>query len=786
MKKLLFLVLACLVAGFSFAQIKAEQALQAFGDKYPTERIFLQYDKENYIAGETIYFKTYVFSDFGLSDLSTNLYVEFYDQQKQLLDKMILPLIMGTGNGTLKLKENMPEGIYHIRAYTLWSLNFGSELPYLRSIPVYNPASATRLISKPVQWAAYAFPESGNLLEGVAHKVAVRLFTKTHLPDSWQAVLMKQGSTQALLNFSSQNGEVGAFHLIPEASAIYQVHVKDNLGNQQTINLPAVLKSGVTMQVAQVKEEITCQIIFKGLPPENRSYKLIGQMSNGLVYQAKITRKDSVVIARIPMNQLATGILHLTLIDEKEKAVAERLFFVRAENAISVSVQTDTLSLEKRGLNSFSFSVDTNSIESYTAFVTDISTDLPKENLQSAIALKDISFPVNKPASYFSDANHSEALDALMMTEKWRWFQWQTLTVTKLPEPRYQPDNYLSYTGTVFLGRKMQLNKALNLIFKLEDSTIIFTEARTDSTASFHIEGAQFLDTATIYYQLDSKRPAANAIKALFESNNTFQRLHEELPNPAYTVVPRKPKDSVPAFLQRQLQAYFNQAKVDKRYKQLQEVIVKSKIKSATEALNKKLSSSAFRSADERVFDFSDPRTNVGGYNNVIDWARVRIPGLGMLPRYRGGAISIYVDEMIADISYASMISINDVAMVKFVSNPGGLMTGNGALLIYTKRGGGQTVLFRGMPSAKLAGYRKPLPYPLVDHTAELYKSIDNDTRQVLYWTPQLVPDSAGQVRIRFYNNDITTQFRIIVMGISKEGRMIYFEQAVPSRKPEL
>ena len=580
--------------------------------------------------------------------------------------------------------------------------------------------------------------------------------------------------------FSSYNKEIGAFEFIPEAGKSYEIQVTDNLGNQQKVLLAASKPFGALLQVHRQGNNIICNLKFKNISSLTKPYQLIGQMHNQVIYHALVKRSDSIITARIPVSKLVNGILHITLFDEKQNAIAERLFFVEAEPRATVALETEKISFEKRGLNIYSFPVDSSTFGTYSVLITDIDAPVMTPHFWTSFLLSnDISFTISEPSWYFDEKSHnrSEALDALLISDKWRWFNWQNLMNNRLPEIKFQPDNYLSYTGTVFLGKKMQLNKPINLIFR-HDSTVQISQAQTDSTASFTLKGMEFMDKATLYYQLDSKRAGAKAIKILFEENNKFQSWNGSLPESAFTLVQRKSSDSIPYSIRRNLQALNNQNKIDKRYLQLNEVIVRSKLKSAKEELNKKLSSAAFRSMDERVYDFTDPGQYRGGSMNVLDWARGHVSGMATFPMYRNSLISLYVDEMQSDQSYVRMIPLSDIALVKFQSNT--MMLGGGAaLLIYTKRGDGGSPLFNGLPNSVLKGYRRAVPFPIVDYTHDFYKSIENDTREVLYWNTNMNADSTGKMKIRFYNNDITKKYRVVIIGFTEDGKPLYTEKII-------
>lgn len=118
-KKILFKLIPLLFLGsvkVFHAQDKAETALQKFGENYPQEKIHLILNKDHYVAGEHLWFKSFVFDGYNRSDISTSLFVELYDSSKKLLDKKMIPLLKGEGSGSFSLAATLKEDVYFIRA----------------------------------------------------------------------------------------------------------------------------------------------------------------------------------------------------------------------------------------------------------------------------------------------------------------------------------------------------------------------------------------------------------------------------------------------------------------------------------------------------------------------------------------------------------------------------------------------------------------------------------------------------------------------------------------------
>ncbi|WP_316805782.1 carboxypeptidase regulatory-like domain-containing protein [Pedobacter agri] len=93
---------------------------------YPTEKIYLHFDKPYYAIADTVWFKAYVTENQNfLSGLSKIVYVDVINQKDSLIQTLKLPITGGVANGSFPLDQvNYKQGNYHIRAYTLWMMNF--------------------------------------------------------------------------------------------------------------------------------------------------------------------------------------------------------------------------------------------------------------------------------------------------------------------------------------------------------------------------------------------------------------------------------------------------------------------------------------------------------------------------------------------------------------------------------------------------------------------------------------------------------------------------------------
>ena len=53
-----------------------------------------------------MWFKAFVFDGYNRSAISSSLFVELYDSNKNIIAKKVFPINNGEGNGSLSLSEN--------------------------------------------------------------------------------------------------------------------------------------------------------------------------------------------------------------------------------------------------------------------------------------------------------------------------------------------------------------------------------------------------------------------------------------------------------------------------------------------------------------------------------------------------------------------------------------------------------------------------------------------------------------------------------------------------------
>ncbi|WP_334124343.1 hypothetical protein [Empedobacter brevis] len=766
------------------AQTKLDAAIKNLEENYSQEKIYILFNKESYIAGETIWFKAFVLDGYKPSSISTNLFVELYDKDKKQIDKKLLPIFKGQSDGSFSLKDDLQEDIYFVRAYTTYMTSFSEDFQYIQPITIYNPTSTLKLTKNDeIKWRASIHPESGTFIENQTTKFTVRLRTIGELPKKWSGVIFeKNNPVNKILTFNSLDENVASFYLKAQPNKSYQLQLNDETGYQQIVDLPFAKKEGVLFKVIH-NREIAYQLKSINRQKKLLHYKIVGTVNNKVVYKATIKKDIEVISQTIPAESLQKnkGILNLSVFDENDHLIAQRLVNNFADQSISIPTPELIFDTNKnpREINT----IELKSKESipYTVRINNSKKNL-SDNLLSALYLtSDFNDKISNPAQYLEHSN-SEALDALLISEEFKKMNWNNAFNINRQQKK-NTNHYLSYKGKAILNNESLTNTTLNLFTKSPNNEKQLFQVETDANGNFELNNLISYNPVTIYYYLNTKQSKSkndDYLNLSFVPIDNFSPLKKELPSTQYHLVERKSEQNLDTDQQVVEQQKINKIVNDKSIR-LKEVIVRAEKESNTKKLNDELSSGMFKNNfHETVLDFIHDDYNVMSYTNIIDFLTGRVAGLTVqyqrgvpTPIIRNTIANVYLDERLIDASTLAGINPNDIAMVKIYK--GGII--GYAIAIYLKKGHTRAASSISSPknTINLTAYDKPAPFLSNDEYETLYKDIPNDKRETLYWNPNLL----NQSNIEYFNNDNPKGYTLTILGFDEEGNPLYYEEKI-------
>lgn len=442
MKKIIFSLLLVFCISPVIAQT-IENAINLYGINFPQEKIHVHFDKEVYLPGETIWFKAYLFEEYLPSAKSTNFYASLYDEDGKLIQKQLCPIFSGTTDGHFQIPDSLKSRQLICRAYTTWMLNFDTSFLYTKAIRLINyDAQAGDNKTKTV--ALHFFPEGGNMVEGTRNTIAFKANYNNGLPFDINGVIKKQQTGEVMIRVQSSHDGMGRFDLEIQANEKFYLEWMDDKGALQQTYLPNAKPTGVSLKLAQVKNDIVFNLVNK-LPKD--SLHILMYLYQKVFYKTDIAVSPAEPFtARVPVKTLPTGIIQLTVFDADWQPVAERVAFLNNNNYLSdITVKNTETNTKKRGKNTIEIEVADTILSNMSLSITDaeLNNETGASTIVSDLLLSaDVKGYIHDPAYYFTSTTNPSLkanIDLVMLTHGWRRYNWDNMLATKMPVITYPP-----------------------------------------------------------------------------------------------------------------------------------------------------------------------------------------------------------------------------------------------------------------------------------------------------------------------------------------------------------
>ena len=769
-----------------------DSMINVYAERSPKEKIHVHFDKTIYNKEETIWYKVYILDDQGLTQLSKHVYMEWFDQNGKLIKQHVAPLFQSTAKGSFDLPADYTGSVIRMKVYTRWSLNDDPAFGFERDIVINNNETIVKPSKTENNTSVNVFPEGGELITGLNSLVAFKATDRFGKPVKIKGLLVNQLG-KSLDTIKVRHDGMGSFRLMPKAGETYSLKWIDPAGNTGIIGIPVNKKEGITLSVTTNNEFANVKVERTASIPENcKRLNLLVHMNQIVLFKVSLNTADKQLLAaNIPIEGLNTGILQFSLFSSDWLPIAERIVFVNnREHEFGAKLIPQLVTLTKKGKNVFDIFVADTTITNMSVAVTDASLESTQANhtIYSDLLLSsELKGKIHNPGYYLSsDADSVTAnLDLVMLTNGWRKFNWEKLKASIAPEIKYPVEiDMIRVTGKVYGLKNVSANDLmLNLIIQNKDSSKNFIFQPVTKEGLFQSENMFIFDTARVFYNFNQNQKLNEITQVQFDngllkaSGKQLELNNENMLNLWNDSVSLAKMN---AFLQMQ-----EDWKKRSSYKSLQEVIIKSKAKSNTQALDERYASGLFSGGDAQVFDFLNDPAALGGID-IISYLQGRVAGLvinrsgaSTSMSWRGATPDLYLDQMQVGADFIQSINVSDIAMVKVFRPPffGSMGGGSGgAIAIYTKKGGDfkgdNSKSSKSMQSALLVGYTRFKEFfnPQYDNPAE---NNETDIRTTLYWNPYVITNKKSpRFKVQFFNNDISKRLQIVLEGVNADGKM--------------
>jgi hypothetical protein len=807
------LITACVLLLIFKSPLLAQDPVAIFkkhSDSIPAEHIYVHTDKQAYVAGETIWFKTYLYKSGANSYTSTNLFVQLLNEKGDVKESKKYPIVVGKSlAGQLDIPASLAQGVYLIRAWTNYTRFLDPTYSFNKAIPVFNPGMATSQTM--TEAGGYNFtwhPEGGKIINGVSNVMAFKCIDKKMQPVVVNGTLFNSKS-ENLGTFSTNKYGVGYFSYPPAKAEKYYAELQFPDNTKQKIELPQGEDKGVVLNIADHDEGKVFSLLTG--PDDATAPKealVIAVMNNIIVFKANIPIKDNLAQGLLNTAKLQEGILKFYAFDLNNQLLAQRACYITTDN----SRLKPELKLNKKGagikeLNEYSFNLPENVTGNFSVSVTDVDKELLLKNNENII--NSLFFQAGRNQYADMQVKDEEVKDLLMLTGNWFDDDWKLYSGIKVPD--LNGELHVPFKGKAYIqsSNKIITDGRLNILTKLKDSTENQYSTNLSSDGRFKFYGLIYEDTAKILYgwtggknsrplnvelEIENDQTDYNSFLKNFKTASWFATKSDILNNPAAIAL----SDNL-----------IKELRPDVLYKG--RYLVKSPAteketyhNGSTEEVNKRYTSGAFSNmTNSKIVDLiNEPPANTSG--NIFDYIQGKLSGFtidkagGNYAIYSSRSLStmelllnnnkrgqvpgkMYLDETETSSDAIARIPLNQIALVKYFP-PGAIMVpGTGiscVLAVYTKKQRDMnTTNLNYSGSILFPGYQPSRIFYSPDYNQDDKKK--KDTRTTIYWNPDIMLTDANEIRISFYNNDNAKKFHVVLEGITTDGKLISFEKII-------
>jgi hypothetical protein len=307
--KIYALILTACIA-MSFSSLAQDMELSSYASL--AEKVYLQLDNNVYTTDQTIWFKAIITRawDHTPTNLSGVLHVDLVDPNENIVERKLIRLEHGIGDGFFQLNQNYTEGHYLIRAYTEWDKNFGTDFFFKEYIQVFSPA--TKIKPNPIKNVA--------LVEGQNDKRRLHVTFDPFVIDSLHTkeltlyISLDKKSDTLSIKKDGANKYLLDYALPADCRFItLQVQTKNHFNYSKTIVLE---KDYLDLQFFPESGEWV-----QGLPAL-LGFKALDSIGKGKMVAGDIINRKGEVITSFKSNQLGMGSVILDNVDSSEKYMA--------------------------------------------------------------------------------------------------------------------------------------------------------------------------------------------------------------------------------------------------------------------------------------------------------------------------------------------------------------------------------------------------------------------------------------------------------------------------------
>ncbi len=762
------------------------------------EKVYIHHDKPMYVAGEKIWFKSYILNMASNVpvDRSGVLYLDLVSPDGSTLISQSHYIHNGNCHGSMPLPGDLESGKYTLLAFTERMKSMNKKFYFRQELEIMSASDRSGLMKRTVYKRSNSLElnaEGGTMIENMPTQIG---FIATDIFGEPLDVKGKiiDGEGQLISSFKNEFNGMGSMFINPNSLTEYNTMIMSHEVGE--VEFPKISMIGYSILTNNLKPN-TIDIAIRGsLKLEGKKFYLL-VISDGVLFDRRIgmlTR--GLYKTEIPKSNLPEGIAQLLLIDELGKIQGKRLIFINHPEAGFAKYYMAKKEFKRREridlvieLNDENGKALKNASVSVSVLDRDkVERKSDQQNIRSYLNLEYLlDSKLEKPAELFNDFDRET-----MKKLEWLMLNQQTVlpeihSFDSMTNSEQLPDVIHSGLTLSGLAVNQQTDQPLSngyitAIYE-NDPSMGSWYIRTDEQGRFSIEGIHTIDSIRALIIAKDAQGKLTKTRLIFDDARVSDQLNE-FANVAIS------NDA-----SRYLEQYV------KTRQELKGFNLEETGENQFEEIG--LNTTAFGQADQEV-------TIDEKYLEKADLFHVfsdRFPGVTVTNdgekaeiklRGENGEPVLVMDGLILCAPEADSLNYFTVEtgnLQKVLSGiepgiiqrieiikPGSIAANfpfdvtNGIIVLYGKHEKNPYLeaFSDNLSSVWIPGFTAPELFPSPDYSAREEGDYVPDLRSTLYWNPDVTTNRRGRAKIGFYNSDDTRTFQICIEGITEDGLPIF------------
>lgn len=488
---------------------------------------FLHLNKTSFLKGEEIWFQAYVLEQNSekLHLETSNLYVSVYDDIGALKEQQLIHLKEGIGRGSIRIDSSFTKKAYYLKASTNWMKNFAEDNSYLQKIVILkNHDEQKEVVDKKNFYDFQLFPEGGHLIANTHNKIGVLIKNGNNEGIQIKKGLIRNDKGKIIKTFSTNKFGFGAATLPIKKNEYFTFEATIDNKTQIIKKTSLVKKIGITLYLEHLKRDNFSVLNVLTNPEtlkliEGKKYRvLLHNTKNFANHYITFNKKYKAYQIFLEKKEIPEGINTITIFNEEDKPVLERIFYNDTSKNISNNLKTDVVSILSDSLKVSIANKNNEKIFLSVSFLPiETKAYKPDNNIISNFLLKPfIKGHIENAAQYFKSNNKKRFLDLdlLLITQGWSKYKWNNI-FNNPPSNIYNFEKGIDISLT--LNKKISKGQHVEMHFEEKDFILVFPFKNTNR---HKLENTYYKKNSLIYFGLKSQNNTFKISPSLAFSNS--------------------------------------------------------------------------------------------------------------------------------------------------------------------------------------------------------------------------------------------------------------------------